>query len=151
MSDDERATIHRRTPGRGIPMPFSEEEVTGQHEGEELLEMRRRRAQADPASRIALLETEQKEQAAVVNEIRLDVTEIKGDQKAQNASLAGIEKTLDRMAQREHVTFTAKVDVETAEKIDVVNARTTRRNTIAKIIAALIGGGGIVELVRALL
>lgn len=131
---------------------FVDEECTGKYEGEELLEMRRARAEEDPAGRIALLETDQKKLAGDVTAIMLSVVEIKGDQKTQNATLAGMAKTLDRLAQLDHLTLTTKlevdraqqtaaVQVDTAEKIDAIDARKAKRQLIVKVagLAGLLG------------
>lgn len=140
MSDDERALVgaRHRTPPRGV---LAWEDVTDQYEGEALLAARTLRAEQNPAHRIALIETEQKEQAKHIAEIKLSVAEIRGDQKAQNASLTAINSTLERMAEREHVTFAAKVDVDAAKAKDAIDAAKVRRDAIIKVVLYLVTGG----------
>lgn len=154
MSDDERALIGRArriSPVSGVPRPVSfDDECTGRYEGEELRAARAARAAQDPAARIALLEAGHKELGADVNEIKVSVADIRGDQKAQNASLSGIEKTLERMAQREHVTFTAKVDVDKAQRLDMIESKKDRRQLAYKIVGGVAGGGLLIEVLHRL-
>lgn len=152
MSDDDRALVgqRHRTPARGVPVEVDDFErpITGVLEGEALIAAREARAAENPAQRIALIETEQKAQALRLSRIEIATVEIRGDQKATNVSLAGIERTLERMAQREHVTFTARVDVDKAERLDTIDARKDRRKFWFQIGAAVLGGGVIGKLLH---
>lgn len=124
-----------KTPPKGIAdqtaaPEFVDEECTGKYEGDDLFEARLDRASINPAKRIALLEmgqealaAEQKAQGASLHAMNVKITEIHGDQKAQNVSLVNITKTLDTLSQRDHVTFTSKVEVDTAKKISDVNVQ----------------------------
>lgn len=144
MSDDDRALAameRRRTPARGVAVEDFEQAVTGVLEGEALIEARRERAAKDPATRIALIETEQKAQAKDIADIKVAVADIRGDQKAQNASLTAISTTLNRMAEREQARFVAREEVDAAKAKDDIDARKVRREAIAKVALYLVTGG----------
>lgn len=135
-SDDRRATVGRErriSPVAGVPV-FECEDVTGNYEGEQLLAARRARAEQNPAHRIALIETEQKEQAERLTRIELATVEIRGDQKATNASLTGIERTLERILNRDDREHAAKVD-------DQLDARKAKRQRITAIVGGLFSAG----------
>jgi hypothetical protein len=121
-----------------------------------------------------------------VTEVRKDVKELSGqmaevrkDVGGANGKLDGQEKLLTEVlgvvkksAERDHVAFTAKVDVEKAHELakvevskaeglalvevnkeqglDTVAGRKVRRETLAKIVGGIVGGGGIVELLHRL-
>lgn len=126
---------------------FVAEECTDRLEGDELHEARVDRAKRDPAGRIAKLEAEQHETRKAIGQtrddvanLRVSVAEIRGDQKAANTSLSAIEKSLERVAQREHITFTAKVDVDKAQQLDAIDARKVRRQLVLKVVGVVLGG-----------
>jgi DNA repair exonuclease SbcCD ATPase subunit len=121
-----------------------------------------------------------------VKDVRKDVKELSGqvgnlrkDVGGAVGKLEGQEKVLGEMlglvkkaAEREHVTFTAKVDVEKANELakvevtkaeglakvevskeqglDTVAAKKVRRDTLAKIVGGVVGGGGLVEMLHRL-
>jgi hypothetical protein len=127
---------------------FVDEDLTGRYEGEELYEARKARAADDPAARIVLLETEQKTLSTDVGEMKVSIAEIRGDQKAHGASLLGIQKTLDQFTQREHVTFTAKVDVDTAKQLDAIDAGKARRDFWLKMATSSAVGAIVLKLLQ---
>lgn len=133
------------------------EDVTGQHdlsEGE-LLQAREERAAANPARRIALIETDLKELNGKVGgienrcgRIEVSVADIRGDQKAQGATLTAINGTLTRMANREQIAFAAKTEVETAEQKDSIAARSVRRKFWFAAAAWILTGGALGKLLH---
>lgn len=147
-SDVDRDVLVPKHRAQSPAVEFIDEECTGKYEAEELFAARRARAKADPASRIAMLEADQKQMGEDVNEIKLSIVRIEGDQKATNTSLSGIERSLERMAQREHVTFTARVDVEKAQALDVIDAKKTRRQLWLKAFGLVSLGGAIGKLLH---
>jgi hypothetical protein len=130
---EKRPPTHRdyyrpKTPPTGIAKQlaapeFVAEECTDRYEGDDLFEARKARAEQDPALRIALLEADHKTLAADVSGMKLSIVRIEGHQETGNAKLEGIQKSLDRLSQREHVTFTSTVEVDTAKKISDVNVQ----------------------------
>lgn len=146
MSDDERALYSRErriSPVAGVPLVEHDDEVTGNYQGEQLLLARQARAEANPAHRIALIETEQKEQAQRLTRIELATVEIRGDGKATAATLAGIERTLGRILERDDREHAAKVD-------DDLDAKKSRRKLWLTIAGALFTGGAVGKLLHML-
>jgi hypothetical protein len=118
-------TPKTKTPA-SIPQ-FVSEDITSQYQGEDL---RRARARRPTPERIAHLEDKHDQLSSIVGEMRVDLAEIRGDIKVQNASLATISKTLDRMAGREDL-----------EHADDVAARKSKREAIIKVALYVITGG----------
>jgi len=121
-----------------------------------------------------------------VKDVRKDVKDVSGQVSDLGKAVGGAvgkidgqDKVLSEMlglvkqsAERDHVTFTAKIDVDKAHELakvevskadglakvevskelglDTVAARKLRRDTIAKIVGGGLGGGGIVELLHRL-
>ncbi len=173
---------------------FASEEITGRYEGEELEE---RRAQRPHVERIGRLEKKHDELKQDVekthDDLKRDVAEVRSDVKTVSGQVSdlragvsgavgkldGQEKILGEMlsivkmsAEREHVTFTATVEVDKAqelakvevgkerelaeievtkeEKVDTVKAKDDRRKRNLKILALVTSGGGIIELLHRL-
>lgn len=157
----ESDRFRREREDRDAAPAFECADVTGAYstDPERLLEMRELRAEHEPARRIALIETEQKEQRQLIGETRDDVAdvkvsiaEIKGDQKAHYVTLKSISSTLERMAKREdtreHITLKAEVEVETAEKLDTIASRKARRDFWLKMLGSLLTGGVVLKLLQ---
>ena len=163
------------------------EEVTGRYEGEELIE---RRAQRPPDERFGRLEEKHDELKKDVekkhDELKKDVSDVRtdvkglsgqvsdmrsavsgavgkldGQEKLLTETLSIVKQTHDRSADRDHVTFTATVDVDTAkelakvevdkeEKLDTIDAKKKRRELILKGVGLAASGGGLVELLHRL-
>ena len=125
------------------------------------------------------LKAENKETRADVKELSGQVSGLRTDVGGAVGKIDGQEKVLIEMlglvkksAERDHVTFTAKIDVDKAHELakvevskaeglakvevskeqglDTVAARKLRRDTIAKIVAGGLGGGGVIELLHRL-
>lgn len=141
-TDRDLASPGRRERAKSPAVQYVEPESTDQCETpEELTTMRTLRASRDPAGRIAILEANHRELDATVSKIAVAVADIRGDQKAQNASLTAITKTLDRMAARADVQHAADVDVQASEKKDAITARAEKRALVLKAAGLLLSGG----------
>ena len=189
QSQDERDAegFAARKERDGSVKEFAGEEVTGRYEGEEL---GARRAQRPPDERFGRLEEKHDELKKDVekkhDELKKDVSDVRSDvkglsgqvsdmrsavsgavgklegqEKLLTETLSIVKKTHDREADREHVTFTATVDVDRAkelakvevdkeEKLDTIDAKKKRRELILKGVGLFTSGGGIVELLHRL-
>jgi len=164
----DRDEFVRKTPPTGIaaqlgvPEPLPDE-ITGQYEGEQLEEMRARRAEQSPETSITKLEKKHDALAGQVGglsqsftDFRVEHAEQMGGMQAAFGTLAGEVKGLATVVKdnrdKDHLTFTAKVDVDRAkhisdvnvkqaEDIDRIAARKARREFWFKIGAAILGGG----------
>jgi chromosome segregation ATPase len=188
-----------RTHDRSLPQgsrlkEFVDEEITGQYEGEEL---ELRRALRPPEDRIDRLEKKHDELKQEVrekhDELKKDVSEVRtdirglstqvGDVRADVAGatgkLDGQDKVLVEMlslvkktADRDHVTFTAKVEVDKERELaevavdkeralaevavdktgalDKFASRRARRKMVLRALGLLASGGGIIELLHRL-
>ncbi len=129
----------RDAAGDDVPVEVTDE-VTGQYEGDDLKEMRAKRTTGERLERL-----EDKHDALVkdVTQTRVDVGEIKGQLSVLPELVSVIKGIAEQGAAREHVTFTAQVDVDTAAKkadvLDQLDAKKARRAWKTKIITALIG------------
>lgn len=166
---------------------FPGEEITGRYEGEELDERRRARA---PDERFGRLEnkhdelkhdvekkhdelkrevgevrSDMKTLSGHVSDMRSDVSgavgKIDGQEKVLVEMLSIVKKTADHAADRQHVTFTAQVDVDRAQELakvevnkeqqlDTIDAKKTRRALVLKGVGLAASGGGIIELLHRL-
>ncbi len=121
------------------PNAFSSEEVTGQYEGVELQSMRAKRP---TIARVARIEDKMDAHGDRLGKVEVELAKVSGQMDGQDKVLANIDKSLANMSAREHVTFTAQVDVGKAQAIDIVDSRKTRREWVTqalKIAAAVIG------------
>lgn len=181
------AARKERDGAAGTVKEFAGEEITGRYEGEELIEQR---AQRPPDERFARLEDKtddlKKDVEKKYDELKKDVSEVRSDVKGlsnqvsdmrsavagTNGKLDGqeklltetlsiVKKTHDREAEREHVTFTATVDVDRAEKLakvevdkeeklDTIDGRKKKREMILKGLGLTGIGGGLIELLHRL-
>jgi hypothetical protein len=98
-----------------------------------------------------------------VSDMRSDVAgavgKLDGQETVLTEMLSIVKKTAVREADREHVTFTAKVDVDRAKELAKVeidkeqqlepfDKRRTRRRSVLRILSLLASGGGIIELLH---
>ena len=189
QSQDERDAkgFAARKERDGVVKEFGAEEITGRYEGEELEEQR---AARPPDERFGRLETKHDELRKDVekkhDELKKDVGDVRSDVKVLSShvsdmrsavsgavgtlngqekllteTLSIVKKTHDREADREHVTFTATVDVDRAkelakvevdkeEKLDTIDAKKKRREMIVKGAGLVASGGGLIELLHRL-
>ena len=200
QSQDDRDAegLAARREREAVVKEFSNDEITGRYEGELLDE---KRAERLPAERILRLErkndelkkdVEKKhdELKGDVKEVRDDVKQLSGevsDLRSEVAGAAGkldgqsgvltemlsiVKKTAEQTVEREHASFTAKVEVDKAHelakvevdkeqqlaaievskeaKVDTVKAKADRRKRNVKLLGLLASGGSIVELIHRL-
>ena len=189
QSQDERdaAGFAARKERDGVVKEFGGEEITGSYEGEELDE---HRAARPPDKRFGRLENKHDELKKDVekkhddlkkdvSDVRLDVKvlsshvsdmrsavsgavgTLNGQEKLLIETLSIVKKTHDREADREHVTFTATVDVDRAkelanvevnkeERLDTIDAKKKRREVIVKGVGLFTSGGALIELLHRL-
>jgi hypothetical protein len=198
---DAEGLAARRERDASTVKEFAAEEITGRLEGEELIERRSARPALERIGRLERKQDELKlDVEKKHDELKLDVSEVRSDVKTVSgqvsnlrADVAGAVGKLDgqekllssqerlitetlsivkKSAEREHVTFTAKVEVDkekelanvevdkekklaaievtTKKKVDTIQAKGDRRKRNIKILAILASGGSIVELVHQL-
>ena len=162
---------------------FVAEEITGNYVGVELEE---RRARRPTDLRIKILENKHDELKTDLREVRSDVRTVSGQVSDLREDVAGaigkingqesvLAETLSivkKTAEREHVTFTAKVEVDKAhelakvevgkaqnlaeievnkeEKADAVKAKSDRRKRNLKILGFVAGGVSLSEILHRL-
>jgi hypothetical protein len=172
---DQHDRFARKTPPKpfAVPVPI-DDEATDKYEGDVLREMRERRP---TPLRVGHLEERVDQVVKTQGEWRAEVSKEIGDVKTAVAgelgkvngalgSLAGEVKGLATVVQnalqRDHVTFTAKVEVDKAEKLgavevnteknlDKVEAKKDGRKFWLQIGGALLGGGAAVTVLNKLL
>lgn len=124
---------HVRAQSLG-PVDWDGGPITGVHSGPELA---RARAARPTAERLERLEVKHDDLAKHVGDMRESVGKMAGQLEVLPKLVDAIEKSADRSAQREHVTFTAQVDVDKAGRIatirDVADAKKARRHLVTKI------------------
>ena len=191
QSQDERDAAgfaaRRERDRDGAVKESAGEEITGRYEGEELSD---RRAERPPDERFGRLEKKHDELKQDVekkhDELKKDVSDVRSDvkglsgqvsdmrsavsgavgkldgqEKLLTETLSIVKKTHEREADREHVTFTATVDVDRAkelakvevdkeEKLDTIDAKKKKRELILKGVGLTASGGGLVELLHRL-
>lgn len=161
-------------PGVPIPEPIQYDEATGNYEGDQLREIRERRP---TPLRIGHLEERVDEVVTTLSEWRAEVSKEIGAVKTEVATelgkvhgalgsftgeMKGFKTVLETALQRDHVTFTAKVEVDKAEKLgevevntekklDKVEAKKDRRKFWLQIGGAILGGGAVFTAAKALL
>lgn len=156
----------RKAREREVP-EFAGEEITGKYDGEELDIKRRQRTHSDRIERLEKKHDKHEEKidtlAQAVNNVQVDIGKLDGRFDGQDRVLKNIEKSVDRMAQREHVEVTTSIDVgaarqeseikvDEAKKIAAVNdendRRANRRKLITKVVGGVAGGASLVELLH---
>jgi hypothetical protein len=118
---------------------FIEEELTGQYEGEELAEMRATRRPMP--TRISRLEQKHDDLAKSVGETREIVAEMSGKLDVLPSLVDAVKGMAERASTREHVTFTAQVDVDKARQLDSIDASKGKRDLYLKVAGVLLTGG----------
>jgi hypothetical protein len=166
---------------------FSNDEITGRYEGEELDE---KRAERGDTERIGRLEKKHDELKGDVKQLSGEVSSLRTEVSSTRSEVAGaigkidgqsgvltemldlVKKTVEQTAEREHVSFTAKVEVDKAHElarvevdkeqqlaaievtkettVDTVKAKADRRKRNLKLLGLLASGGSIVELIHRL-
>jgi hypothetical protein len=140
---------HRRPKSHPLGIPaFVEEDVTGNFAGPELQAMRARRP--TPA-RLLRLEDKHDKLDTKVDGIAQNVAEMRGELRVLPELVSVVRNVADRAAAREHVTFTAQVDVEKERAVAGVRKWTTYRDwatrglaivsTLAALVLALVEAG----------
>ena len=189
QSQDERDAegFAARKERDGAVKESAGEEITGRYEGEELSEQR---AQRPPDARFGRLEKKHDELKKDVekkhDELKKDVSDVKSDVKALSGqvgdmrsavsgavgkldgqekllveTLSIVKKAHEREADRDHVTFTATVDVDRAkelskvevdkeQQLDTIDAKKKKREMILKGVGLTASGGGLIELLHRL-
>ncbi len=180
QSQDERdaesyAALKKRELRAGLTVPeFTSEEITGRYEGEALAEQRDRRPTPD---RIKRLEKKHDELKDDLKDVRGDVKELSGHVSDLREDVAGavgkldgqdhvlsemlsiVKKSAIDRADRDHVTFTAKVEVDKErelakvevdkeQQLDTFHARRARRRMIVKAVGIAASGAGFIELLH---
>ena len=163
------------------------EDITGSYEGEELEAHRRTRPSDERFSHlekkhdelkhdvekkydelkkdVSDVRSDVKDLSSQVSDMRSDVSgavgKIDGQESVLTEMLSIVKKTAEHGADRQHVTFTAKVDVDRAkelaqvevnkeQQLDTLDAKKARRTVIIKGVGLLASGGGIIELLHRL-
>jgi hypothetical protein len=187
QSQDERdAEGFAARKERELAVPRSEfvtEEYTDKHEGIELDELRETRK---PIDRIRRLERKGDVTSADLKDVRSDVKELSGHVSDLREDVAGaigkiegqapvlseLLSIVKKSSDRDHVTFTAKVEVDKAaelaktevakanelakveiskeEALDVYSARKARRKALLKGLGLVSSGAGLIELLHRL-
>lgn len=146
----DRDVFEPKTPPKGVAAQlaapeFITDEVTGQYDDpEELAAARARRPVPD---RLAKLEQKHDEFRDAVdkrlNAVEVAVASVGGEMKVIPRLVDAMQEATKALQQREHVTLTAKVEVDKARELDKVAASADRRKLFVKA-AGLFGSGGIV-------
>lgn len=138
--------VAQRRARESTPIVSVPDEITGQYEGEELAAARARRPTAE---RVARLEVKHDALAGVVSDTREEVAKMSGKLDVLPDLVRAVQQSGERSAAREHVTFTAQVDVAKEREIDVIRARAGLRELLYRLLGFL-GGGGLIELLHRL-
>lgn len=85
-----------------------------------------------------------------VDGVTVSLARLEGKTDGQTAIIERIDKSIDRMASRDDIVFTSKVEVHKAKEIDKVKAGADKRERITKIMGGLASGGLIVEVLHRL-
>lgn len=141
-----------------VPQEFADPEQpgTGVTEGEALARVRANRETKDRLNR---LENKSDQDRAAIADLRETVGRLEGRFDGVDTGLENVTKALDRLADEKTITFKASVEVDkakqqasvqvdTAEKLDIIDARKARRTLIAKALGLLGAGGVLAELVH---
>lgn len=118
--DEQRAAVgreRRQAPPQGVPVEFDAEDLTGQIDGVE--DLATARARRPTPQRLAHLERKHDSLAKDVAETRVDIAEIRGDQKAQGVLLSEL-----------HADMTAR-------RADGADAKMHGRERVTKAIGAV--------------
>lgn len=175
--DAEGFAARREREAASMVPEFLHDEVTGKYEGEELEAHRERRPVTDRINRLEKkhdetradlkdvradfksdlkdVRSDVKELSGHVSDLRADVSgavgKLDGQQNVLTELLSIVKNTAEHATDRDHITFTAKVDVDKAAELakievakeqglDTIEARRVRRKTIAKLVGGIFVG-----------
>ncbi len=145
------------------PVEEIEEEVTGQHSGEELRKMRARRTTGERVDRLEVKHDHSDAKIDAhgerIGKLEVVVADFGGQMKILPDLVDTMKSATNALQRREDVTFTAKVGVHSAQaleeievgkagKLDVIHAKQTRRERWTKILGIAAGGGGLIEILH---
>lgn len=129
--------LRARRERESAPIPVDGfDDLTGRYEGEEL---RTRRAQRDTGKRVERLEEKHDELAEVVGDMRAELGKVSGKLDVLPELVSAVRDSAR--------TATARSD---REHVDQLDARKTKRDTVAKIAGGLLGGGLVVAVLQRL-
>lgn len=148
---DRDVLVRKDTPRAGVPETW-DDGITGNYDGDDLRRMRAMREDGDRLARLEDKDDKHEEDISAIKDsladVKLSVADIRGEQKATTVAMRGIERTLERMAAREHVEYSADADVKKAKRLDTINAGADKRKFWLSIGTALIGGGALGKLLH---
>jgi hypothetical protein len=200
QSQDERDAegLAARREREAVAKEFNSDEITGRYEGEALDQKRAERADNERIGRLEKkhdslkkdVHKKHEELKGDVKEVRDDVKKLSGDVSNLRSEVSGavgkldgqsgvlsemlglVRKAAEQTVEHEHVSFTAKVEVDKAHElakvevdkeqqlaaievtkettVDTVKAKADRRKRNLKLLGILASGGSIVELVHRL-
>lgn len=136
---------HRRTPHAGVPA-YVEPDSTDQCETPE--EVTRMRARKTTEQRVTRLEAKHDALAGTVAETKALVSVVNAKTDGQTRLIEEIQRGVNRIADRDDVTFGAQVDVHKAQRLDTIDAVKARRWLGAKIAASVASGGMLYEAIH---
>lgn len=149
-NDRDVFVLKHQSPAAGVPVEV-ERDITGNHSGDDLRELRSRRP---TGLRLELLEEKHDHLAAAVTDMHLETTAEFGDIKATLGEVAGAVKGLTTVVEnslkRDHVTFSARVEVDKAGALDVIDAKKSKRELYAKLVGSAASGGILFEILHRL-
>jgi hypothetical protein len=104
------------------------DEITGQHEGEELQRLRSRRATPE---RISRLEEKHDQLAVAVGRVGEAVAEMRGE-------MSILPRLVDALEKSAHVSLTARVDVDKARAMEPIEAGKWRRDRVTQVVTGVL-------------
>jgi hypothetical protein len=132
---------HRRTP-QGVPVEFASEarQITGVHmlPEQEIAERVERARSATKSSEIAVMNRLSQQDGAIaavtatVGTVQIDVAQIKGELLGIRPLVVSLQKTADRLADRDDLHFRASIQVDTAQQIGGVEVDKAQRIGVVK-------------------
>ncbi len=131
LSERKSARPHRdhARPKSAADAPaFVEEEYTDKYDGEELRAMRARRPTRERLERLEDKHDELRDEfRREVGSMKVAIAGMGGQMEVIPRLVDAMESAIQNLQQREHVTFTAKVDVDKAAALDQIDARADAR------------------------
>ena len=135
-----RAKKERERREVAVPIELPDE-ITGKHEGEELKMYRSKRPTEERIERLEdkhdALDAKHDTLASSVHKIDTNISEMRGEMKILPRLVDALEDAAKGTREREHVTLTAKVDVDRAQALDPIRAKEARRGWITAGIAII--------------
>ena len=132
---------------------FEADEVTGQHDGDELRTLRAKRSTGERLERLEVKHDELVKKVddhrdaadrrhdslvKTVGEMRGTLGEMSGKLEVLPELVGIVRDVAKQSSQREHITLTAQVDVDKARALDQIDARKMSRGNLAKIIGGAV-------------